>query len=128
MQKYQTNEEKKAYLKSYFQLKLYTKNIETLLTELSSEQVNYSFLLNSTEYSAKNKLLIKALENLLMKRIQFLENIPYKIDLLHSDKEKNILILKYIHGYTWEEISELTNYSLRQLYNIHTCAISHLEI
>jgi len=33
-----------------------------------------------------------------------------------------------IRGYTWEEISEHLNYSLRQIYNIHNHALEHLTL
>lgn len=122
----QENNAKKQYLNSYLTLKMYLENIEILLLELSSEQDKYSLLSNN--YESQSKFLINYLEDILIAKNEVLYKILNAISFLQSDNEKNILLLKYILGYTWEKISELTNYSLRQVYNIHTHALSHLKI
>ena len=47
---------------------------------------------------------------------------------MSDETEKELLILKYIKGHTWEEVAELMNYSLRQIYNLHKQALSHFNL
>jgi DNA-directed RNA polymerase specialized sigma subunit len=59
---------------------------------------------------------------------QICKKIVKNVNQMDSEIEKDILLLKYISGYTWEEISEMTNYSLRQVYNIHNRALKHFSM
>ncbi len=53
-------------------------------------------------------------------------DILSNINRLDQELEKNVLIQKYISGYTWEQICENLDYSLRQIYNIHNRALNSL--
>lgn len=55
-------------------------------------------------------------------------NIVDKIELMSDPTEKNLLRLKYIHGMTWEEISDEIGYSYRQIHNIHKRALQNFNI
>ena len=46
---------------------------------------------------------------------------------LDSDREQDVLTLKYICGYRWEEIVQTSNYSQRQVFRIHGEALKKIE-
>lgn len=74
------------------------------------------------------KNLIKTLSLLIDEKNSLCNNILLKIDQMEDETEKNILILKYIQNHTWEEICEIMNYSLRQIYNLHNRALEHFNL
>ena len=120
----------KAYLNSYYALKLSTKTLEITLNTLKEELEKIDSLMNPQrfiEYHEKISYLITLLTSLLNEKNQTCIDILEKINSLDSELEKNILFLKYISCFTWEQIAELTNYSLRQVYNLHNSALNHLN-
>lgn len=124
-------ENRKVFLQSYQSLLISIKNAEELVVLLSSEQRKYTaFLLGNDDcenYDMEIKSLIADLGKMLNEKNQICKRILLKIDQMNCETEKNILTLKYISGYTWEQISEITNYSLRQVYNIHNKALNHIN-
>lgn len=117
----------KLLLQSYLPLQSSIKTVFSLLDDCKAEYNRLSFLTDcSSDYIAKNDLIIY-LENLIIEKSVLCKSIIEKIEDIPSETEKNILILKYLCGYTWEEISEKTNYSLRQVYNIHSKALLHIK-
>lgn len=120
----------KEYLNSYYALKLSEKTLEITINTLKEEIEKTDSLMNPPkfiEYHEKISDLITLLTNLLAEKVQTCIDILEKINSLDSELEKNILFLKYISCFTWEQIAELTNYSLRQVYNLHNSALNHLN-
>jgi DNA-directed RNA polymerase specialized sigma subunit len=120
----------KAYLNSYYALNLSAKTLETTINTLEEELEEIDSLMNSQrfiEYHEKISYLITLLTSLLDEKVQTCIDILEKINFLDSELEKNILFLKYISCFTWEQIAECTNYSLRQVYNLHNSALNHLN-
>lgn len=123
--------QKKKYLQSYKSLNLSIKTIQNLIELLIFQQKEY--LKNITDTNKVEKIdietnkLISVLSNLVNEKNQLCQIILQEINEMEIEVEieKNILILKYINGYTWEEICGITNYSLRQIYNIHNSALQH---
>lgn len=68
------------------------------------------------------------IEQLVEDKCSVCRSVLQSIEMLSDETEKNILLLKYIYGKTWEEISEDLSYSLRQVYYLHKHALEHLEI
>jgi len=116
---------KKIYLKSYCQTKLSAKIIEVEIAMLQSEK-------NKAYYSDADRLLIKEWimreKEMCDKLIKTHINIVDKIELMSDPTEKNLLRLKYIHGMTWEEVSDEIGYSYRQIHNIHKRALQNFNI
>ncbi len=50
------------------------------------------------------------------------------IEEMENKTEKTLLTLKYIERYTWEEVCEKMNYSLRQIYNLHNSVLKHYKL
>ena len=46
---------------------------------------------------------------------------------LDSDQERDVLTLKYIYGYRWEEIVQTSNYSRRQVFRLHGTALQKID-
>ena len=81
-----------------------------------------------TDSGMEMKDVFSSLRKQLGEKNQICKIIVKNVSRMDSEIEKNILLLKYISGYTWEEISEMTNYSLRQVYNIHNLALKHFTM
>lgn len=46
---------------------------------------------------------------------------------LDSNRERDVLTLKYICGYSWEDIVQISGYSQRQTFRIHGEALKKIE-
>ncbi len=122
---------KKEYLQLYKTSKLSIKIIKFLIESLEKDRdCDSSFMSKYKEFSKKNvnEEIIKGIEQLIEKKNSLCSNILLSINTLEDDIEKNILILKYINFYTWEQISDVTHYSTRQLHNIHKKALLNIKI
>ncbi|MBE5976946.1 hypothetical protein [Lacrimispora xylanisolvens] len=123
---------KKTYLQSYQALSFSIKTLEVLMNRMKEEQrQTISFL--TTFFGAEQSDMemtdvFTCLKKQLAEKNLICSAIVKKVECMDCEIEKNILLLKYISGYTWEEISEITNYSLRQVYNIHNLALNHFPM
>ncbi|MDW2798000.1 hypothetical protein RZO55_10475 [Clostridium boliviensis] len=130
--KYEKKEQKKAYLRSYQALSFSVKTLGDLLTHLQEEQ-NLPLSVLSEKFGTdlldmKMTDILSSFRKQLEDKNQICRTIAKNVNRMDCEIEKNILLLKYISGYTWEEISEITNYSLRQVYNIHNHALNHFPM
>lgn len=125
-------EQKKAYLQSYQALIVSIKTLGNLLIHLEEEQKQLLSILsgcsNKVQVDMEMKDIFSSFREQLGEKKQICKRIVKSVSQMDSEIEKNILLLKYISGYTWEEISEMTNYSLRQVYNIHNHALKHFSL
>lgn len=112
-------ETKKIYLKSYGNLQLSIKTIKTVLNVLNNDYYEEIFSYNKikSEYKLEKEKIIKNLEELINYKIILCETLIKAINDIDDEIEKNILLLRYINGETWEDISEFLSYSVRQLHN-----------
>ncbi|RFZ76973.1 sigma-70 family RNA polymerase sigma factor [Lacrimispora amygdalina] len=124
-------EQKKAFLQSYQTLSFSIKTLGNLLVSLQEEQNQVLSVMQGdtdTDSGMEMKDVFSSLRKQLGEKNQICKIIVKNVSRMDSEIEKNILLLKYISGYTWEEISEMTNYSLRQVYNIHNLALKHFTM
>jgi DNA-directed RNA polymerase specialized sigma subunit len=125
-------EQKKAYLQSYQALIVSIKTLGNLLIHLEEEQKQLLSILsgcsNKVQVDMEMTDIFSSFREQLGEKKQICKRIVKSVSQMDSEIEKNILLLKYISGYTWEEISEMTNYSLRQVYNIHNHALKHFSL
>lgn len=123
---------KKTYLQSYQALSFSIKTLEVLLKRMKEEQrQTMSFLttfFGADQSDVEMTDVFTCLKKQLAEKNLICSAIVKKVECMDCEIEKNILLLKYISGYTWEEISEITNYSLRQVYNIHNLALNHFPM
>lgn len=124
---------KKTYLQSYQALSFSIKTLEVLITRIKEEQRQTMSVLaaqsgtNQSDVEMMTDVFTRLRKQLVEKNL-ICSAIVKKVECMDCEIEKNILLLKYISGYTWEEISEITNYSLRQVYNIHNLALKHFPM
>lgn len=125
-------EKKKAFLQSYQALNVSIKTLEQLLTRLKEEQDQSLSVLSGDNETDQGELRMTEVFSCFRKQLweknQICKRIVKNVSRMESEIEKDVLLLKYISGYTWEEISEMTNYSLRQVYNIHNHALNHFSM
>ena len=124
-------EEKKNYLQVY---KAFQKSISVLrntINNLEEEKQEYEKLGQRVKsFSRINKKidgLVGKLFGMIEEKVEVCKSILDGINNIESEVEKNTLLLKYINGYTWERISEIMNYSIRQIYYIHNRALEELK-
>lgn len=121
--------QRKKYLQSYNSLKISTSIICDVIKILEDEQKKYQTILQGgksfDEIDLKTNKLKANLIDLLEQKNQICSMIIKGIERMNDETEKNILTLKYINGETWEKISEITDYSIRQIYYIHVNALKH---
>jgi DNA-directed RNA polymerase specialized sigma subunit len=125
-------EQKKAFLQSYQALIVSIKTLGNLLARLEEEQKQLLSITsrgsNAVQLDMEMMDICSNFREQLGKKNQICKRIMKNVSQMDSEIEKDILLLKYISGYTWEEISEMTNYSLRQVYNIHNRALKHFSM
>lgn len=121
--------QKKVYLQSYRSLKTAASIISCVIQLLEEEQKNHQIILPGQNQFDKIESKTNSLKTYLIELIEQKNHICHMIiknlEKMNDETEKNILILKYINGETWEKISELTNYSIRQIYYIHANALKN---
>lgn len=130
----------KQYLKQAYMLdKLIKSNCEELnqLKELSTSISGIDYSKGPGENNAGDagftNILCKIidLEAKIQKRvnefIELKEEIREKIDRIQSANEKLLLRLKYINFYTWEQIGDEMNMSIRSVHRIHLAALSSFK-
>lgn len=122
-------EQKKAFLQSYQALNFSIKTLGDLLIKLEEEhKQSLSVLSGDSNTDKVMSSIFSCFRKQMGEKNQICRIIVKNVNNMDSEIEKNILLLKYISGYTWEEISEMTNYSLRQVYNIHNQALKHFSM
>ncbi|WP_313073431.1 hypothetical protein [Lacrimispora sp.] len=125
-------DQKKAFLQSYQALIVSINTLGNLLIRLEEEQNELFSILSRFSGTGQVEVemldICSCLREQLREKNQICKRIVKNVSLMDSEIEKDILLLKYISGYTWEEISEMTNYSLRQVYNIHNHALKHFSM
>ncbi len=123
---------KKTYLQSYLALSFSINTLEVLMNRMKEEQRQAMSVLaahsGADQSDAEMTDVFTCLRKQLAEKNLICSAIVKKVECMDCEIEKNILLLKYISGYTWEEISEITNYSLRQVYNIHNLALKHFPM
>ena len=101
-------EEKKDYLQSFCLLKVSVQVVGQLIQSLKEEQktcINARKLSESRFKVRKNtERLLENLSVLIEKKNFLCNKILGEIEQMENETEKNLLLLKYVQGYTWEEV------------------------
>ena len=132
------NEQKKNYLRGYRRLIRRINRIESDLEEIRSMKCYPSVNSDGMPHASNNIDLsdyvatVDSKERALIEeerlRVKEYETISNQIELLQSDKEKDVLHYRYIKGLDWWEIAEKMNYSERWIHKIHGNALIHFEL
>lgn len=132
------NEQKKNYLRGYRRHIRRINRIESDLEEIRSMKCYPSVNSDGMPHTSNNTDLsdyaaaVDSKERALIEekrlRVREYEAISNQIELLQSDKEKDVLHYRYIKGLDWWEIAEKMNYSERWIHKIHGKALIHFEL
>ena len=132
------NEKKKKYLRSYQAHVRRIKRIESDLEEIRSMKQYPSMssdgmphASNNSDLSSYAAVIDKKERELLREknlRVMGYKDVTHQIELLASDKEKDVLHYRYIKGYDWWEIAEKMGYSERQIHRYHGKALVHFSV
>lgn len=132
------NEKKKEYLRSYLKHVRRIRRIESDLEEIrlmkqypsmSSDGMPHAS--NNADLSNYAAVLDKKERELLREkqsRVLGYRDVTSQIELLSSEKEKDVLHYRYIKGLEWWEIAEKMGYSERQIHRYHGKALAHFNI
>lgn len=61
-------------------------------------------------------------------RINHCQNIEKQIREVADERERGILVLRYIKGMKWEDVAAVVNYSIKRVHGIHVEALEHLRL
>lgn len=120
-------EQKIKLLKDYTYLENSIKDLEEEYEEMSKRMGCINKSINIKELVDKKKELIELCEKELIKRYDIKKNIYQLIYKLDNEKEREIIINKYIKNMTYEKISEKMHYSDRQIMRLHNKAIDKMK-
>lgn len=130
-----TKEELKEYIETKREISIIEEKIEYLESKKTSIK---SMIIDDMPKSepTKDRLgeLLGEIEELidiynekqirLMKQQKEIENV---IDMLDNSIERTIMRLRYLNGYTWENICVITNYSWRQVHRYHSKILEKID-
>lgn len=123
--------EKKKYLKQYAPCLAVVKDTERSLVDLEMEIRDFIRHIDIDLLESYFESLKQVRKTLLQMRYRkwFLYlDIYNKIEKMEDETEKRVLRLKYLEGYSWEQVAEEIGYSIRQIHNIHKRALENLII
>ena len=138
MEKWENNEKKKEYLRSYQKA---VRREQEILEEIQQLRMDKMFpsVINDgmpkgseqsdlSEYVAKVDELIQKLKNERFKKIKLMDDILYSISVMKDNDEKIVLKLRYIKGLKWEEIENALGCSNRSIHSLHSKALQHFVV
>ena len=138
MEKWENNEKKKEYLRSYQKVVRREQEILEEIQQLRMDKMFPSVVIDGmpkgseqsdlSEYVAKVDELIQKLKNERFKKIKLMDNILYSISVMEDNDEKIVLKLRYIKGLKWEEIENALGCSNRSIHRLHSKALQHFVV
>lgn len=134
-----TNETKKDYLQRYLNSKRREDELNLAIEELETRYGLHSPNLDGmphgsggsdlSGFAAKYEVLHKKLVDTLENSLTIYAAISQAIeDSTGSEAEKCVLRYRYIHGYTWERIAVVMEYSYQWVCELHGRALQHFSI
>lgn len=81
-----------------------------------------------SSYAAKLDDLINSLEELRLKKIEKYKEVTQRIELMENEMDKNILTLRYLRDFRWEDICISLSYEWAQIHRLHTKALKNFKM
>ena len=132
------NEAKKQFLRKYQSLlrkeKHLEQEIESIRSRYTGQAITYSDMPHGTDqrdlsdFAAEVDDLLRDLEATRWEAVHQYHLIASSIEDMDDIKEQELMRLKYLMGYTWEEVSDEMVLDLRWIYRLHGRALSHIVI
>lgn len=135
----QTNSDKKKYLNSYKWLKHRARSleleIESIRSQYTGHAITYSDMPKApsnqsdlSDYASAVFTLIDKLTALQGDIVHRYETISEAIEVMENETEKELLRLRYLQSYDWDDIADHFGYVVRTVYRIHGSALYHFQI
>ncbi len=131
-------EEKKEYLKSYQDYYKRAKVLQVEIDELRHSKMFPSVIIDGmpygnnisdlSSYAAKLDDLINSLEELRLKKIEKYKEVTQRIERMENEMDKNILTLRYLRDFRWEDICISLSYEWAQIHRLHTKALKNFNM
>ena len=135
-----TSQEKKQYLNRYIQAKKRYNAISEEMLRIRSEACKISPVIsdipdNGSHISNKIEQAIEQLdacandlekESIEMRRL--MQEVKAEINTIPDETLKQLLELRYISGYTWEQIAVIMNYTYRHITRLHGQALRAVNL
>ena len=135
-----TNKEKKQYLNRYVQSKNRYNAISEEMLRIRSEACRVSPVLSEmpnggNQTGTKIERAIEQLdacandlEKEALEMRQLMQEVKAAINTIPDETLKQLLELRYINGYTWEQIAVKINYTWRHVLRLHGEALKHVIV
>ena len=123
------NEKKKEYLKSYRKALRREQRILDEIQCLRLDKMFPSIVQDGMPHgSSQTDEMIEDLKRERLEKVKIQKKIEQSIRNLEDEDEKEVLRLKYINGWEWEDIATEIGYGLRNTHYIHSRALKNLSI
>ena len=135
----ESNNAKKKYLNSYKWLKHRARSleleIEAIRSQYTGHAITYSDMPKApssahdlSDYASAVFELVDSLNAIHVDIIRQYEQISEAIEVMENETEKELLRLRYLQSYDWDDIAEHFGYVVRTVYRIHGSALYHFQI
>lgn len=132
------NEKKKEYLRQYRRAEEEFSRLDIELRELrritSLKPMSYDGMPHGSggagdlsDFAVKADQIWKKLIKAGYRRIKIFKEIRDRIEALPDEKQKSVLVYRYIKGMGWEEIAVKMGYTYRNVTKIHGKALENLR-
>ena len=132
------NDRKKTYLRAYRKHGKRIKRIESEIEEIRNMKMYPSSINNGMPHGSNQSDLssyavaLQEREDELyqegVKQVQTYKDIEYRINKLENQDERDVMVYKYIKGFTWWQIAQLMEYSESWIYELHGRALKNIQI
>ena len=135
----QTNKQKKAFLRQYWDFtrkeRELAQEIEALRSRYIGQAIQYSDMPKTyntehdlSDYMSKLEPLLNKLEERRDAAIAAYHEIEDAIEQMADEHEQRLLRLRYLQGMIWDEVADAMLYSKRQTLRLHGTALEHFTI
>ena len=133
------NEEKKEYLRGYRKALARAKRLEEQINELREAEISPKVRLSGmpggsgdnadiSDYVVKMDELISSMIREKNNAIEVYKEIWDAIEQLKSEKEKKVLVCRYLMDYKWKEVEKAVGFEWAQVHRIHASALKNFSI
>lgn len=140
MQRWEQNEEKKRYLRSYQAAVRREREICDEIQRLRESKMFPSLQMpdgmprgsggnaDLSEYAVQVEREVEKLGRVKKRQMELYYEINAAIKRVKDDREQEVLWLKYIQGLTWEQVAVRMGYAWAQIHRIHAKALDNFRI
>ncbi|MGL5435891.1 MAG: sigma factor-like helix-turn-helix DNA-binding protein [Lachnospiraceae bacterium] len=135
MQQWEENEQKKEYLKSYRKAQIREQRILDEIQRLRMDKmfpsVTYDDMPHGTDVGDMSDYIvlveaeIEKLKQERLEKIKLYREIESRIRAMTNDNEQDVLRLRYLTGFSWEQVAVKMGYSWQHVHKIHASALKN---